>query len=42
MVGLVALVVSQADIVTAWSDARFGTVPNVILLVGVVLALRAR
>lgn len=37
MLGAVALVVSQAAITTAWTDARFGTVANVILLFGVVV-----
>lgn len=35
MVGAAGLVVSQGAIATAWADARFGTVANVILLVGV-------
>lgn len=35
MVGAAALVVSQGAIATAWADARFGTVANVILLAGV-------
>ena len=33
--GAVALVVSQAAIATAWTDAKFGTVANVILAIGV-------
>jgi hypothetical protein len=33
VVGLVAALVSQAVIVTSWSDAKFGTLPNVVLLV---------
>ncbi len=37
IVGLTALVVSQGAIATSWKDARFGTVGNVILLVGVVI-----
>lgn len=37
LVGVVALVVSQGILVTAWRDAKFGTVANVILLVGVAL-----
>lgn len=32
-VGLVAALVSQAVIVSSWSDAKFGTLPNVVLLV---------
>ncbi|MEP6573434.1 MAG: DUF6544 family protein [Gemmatimonadota bacterium] len=36
VVGALALVVSQAAIITSWSDARFGTVANLIMLVGVV------
>lgn len=37
IVGVVALVVSQAAIATAWTDAKFGTVANAILLVGVII-----
>jgi len=40
-VGGVALVLSQTLIILAWSDARFGTVANVVLLVGVVLGFVA-
>ncbi len=36
MVGAVALVLSQALIVTSWSDAKFGTLANVVLLFAVV------
>ena len=36
-VGAAALVVSQVVIVTSWSDARYGTIANVIVLVGVVI-----
>jgi len=36
LVGAVAVAVSQAVIVTSWSDARAGTVANVILLAAVV------
>lgn len=36
ILGAVALVASQWAIVSAWSDARFGTLPNVLLLLGVV------
>ena len=39
MLGAVALVVSQLVIVTSWSDAKVGTVPNAILLVGLVLSI---
>jgi len=35
VVGLLAVVVSQAVIITSWSDAKYGTIANVILLVGV-------
>lgn len=34
--GLLALVVSQAVIITSWSDARFGTLANVLILAGVI------
>ncbi|MBL9111627.1 MAG: hypothetical protein JNM74_20255 [Myxococcales bacterium] len=36
---IVALVASQLAIVTSWSDAKFGTLPNVVLLAPVALAL---
>ena len=39
VIGIVALVLSQALICTAWSDAKFGTIPNIILLVMIVLAM---
>jgi hypothetical protein len=35
MIGAAALVVSQAVIFSSWSDAKFGTVANVLLLAGV-------
>ncbi len=35
MIGAVALVVSQAVIFTSWSDARAGTLANILLLAGV-------
>lgn len=35
-IGLVAVVCSQAVIVSSWGDARFGTLPNVVLLLVVV------
>jgi hypothetical protein len=38
MVGVVALVLSQAVIVTAWRDAWAGTAGNVVLLVAVAQA----
>jgi hypothetical protein len=37
VVGAGAIVVSQVAIVTSWSDARYGTIANVIVLVGVAL-----
>lgn len=36
--GLVALLLSQGVIGTAWSDAKFGTLPNVVLLLAVALS----
>ena len=36
MVGLGAVLLSQLAIVSAWTDARYGTVANVLLLAGVV------
>ena len=35
MAGAAALVVSQAVIFTSWSDARFGTLANIVLLIAV-------
>ena len=37
VVGAAALVVSQLVIVTSWGDARYGTIANVIVFVGVAL-----
>lgn len=37
LVGAAAIVVSQAAIITSWSDARYGTIANLIVLVGVAL-----
>jgi hypothetical protein len=34
LVGAVAVVASQVVIVTSWSDARFGTLANIVVLVG--------
>ncbi|MBK7049154.1 MAG: hypothetical protein IPH48_22145 [bacterium] len=42
VVGAAAVVVSQAVILTSWSDARFGTIANVLVLVVVVLAWLAQ
>jgi hypothetical protein len=36
IMGLIAVVLSQAVIVSAWGDAKFGTIANVLLLAGVV------
>lgn len=36
VVGALAVVFSQAAIVSAWSDAKYGTIANAALLVGVV------
>lgn len=37
LIGAAAIVVSQAAILSSWTDARFGTIANVIALVGVVI-----
>ncbi|HEV7365263.1 MAG TPA: DUF6544 family protein [Gemmatimonadales bacterium] len=37
VVGAAAVVVSQVAIVTSWPDARYGTIANVIILLGVTL-----
>ncbi|MBK9069401.1 MAG: hypothetical protein IPL79_00095 [Myxococcales bacterium] len=39
--GVVAVVVSQALIVSSWQDAKFGTIANLIILVAVVLGYSA-
>lgn len=39
LLGLVAVVLSQAMILTAWSDAKVGTVANVIVLAAVIYGL---
>jgi hypothetical protein len=36
LAGLIAVVVSQVAIITSWSDARFGTIANIVVLAGVV------
>lgn len=36
------VIVSQAVILTAWSDAKFGTIANLLLLAGLLLAALAR
>lgn len=36
LMGLAGLIVSQAVIVSAWSDARFGTIANVVLALAVI------
>ena len=41
-IGAVAVVLSQVVIVTAWRDARFGTVANAIILAGVIYGGLAR
>ena len=38
-VGAGAIVISQVAIATSWSDAKYGSIANVIVLVGVVLGL---
>jgi hypothetical protein len=39
-VGVAALVLSQGVIVSAWGDAKFGTLANVVLLAGACTASR--
>lgn len=38
-VGAAAIIVSQIVIATSWTDARYGTIPNVIITAGVALGL---
>ena len=40
--GAAAIVMSQAVIFTSWNDARFGSIPNVVLLVAVVYGFASR
>jgi hypothetical protein len=42
VIGLGALVLSQLAISTSWADAGYGTVPNIILLVGLALGFLSR
>jgi hypothetical protein len=42
VVGACAVVASQVVILTSWADARYGTIANVILLVGVALGFLAQ
>lgn len=39
MIGIVAMILSQVLICTVWSDAKFGTIPNIILLVVIILTM---
>lgn len=36
IVGLLAVIVSQIVIVSSWSDAKFGTIPNIIIFVVII------
>ncbi len=41
IVGLIALILSQALIAGSWQDAKFGTILNVVILVGIILGFGA-
>lgn len=41
IVGTIALLLSQAAIISAWSEARFGTLVNIVLLAGVLYSFAA-
>lgn len=41
-IGSVAAILSQLAISTSWADARYGTIPNIILLIGLALGFLAR
>jgi hypothetical protein len=41
LAGLIALVLSQTAIISAWSDAKFGTIANVLLLLMIVSSFAA-
>jgi len=40
IMGMIAAILSQILIVSAWKDARFGTVANIMLVVFVILSIR--
>lgn len=42
VIGSVAAILSQLAISTSWADARYGTIPNIILLIGLALGFLAR
>ena len=42
MLGALALLASQGAIISAWHDARFGTIANLVLLLGVAYAFASR
>lgn len=37
MIGLVAAIISQIVIIMSWSDAKFGTIANIILIVWIII-----
>ncbi len=39
MLGIIAAIVSQVLIFTVWQDAKFGTIPNVIIIIVAILSL---
>ncbi|MFW6104862.1 MAG: hypothetical protein ACOC6I_03375 [Candidatus Bipolaricaulota bacterium] len=41
IIGLIALIPSQALIAGSWQDAKFGTILNVVILVGIILGFGA-
>lgn len=41
LIGALAVVVSQAVIVSSWRDAKYGTIPNLAVLAGVMIAFGA-
>jgi lipoprotein signal peptidase len=38
MIGLIAVIISQLLVIYVWNDARFGTIPNIVILVVVLSA----
>ncbi len=39
MTGLVAVILSQVLITMSWSDAKFGTIPNIIILLAIIVSI---
>lgn len=42
MVGLVAVIISQVLIILSWSDAKAGTIANIIIFISTIMAIAER